>query len=160
MVIFQVVGHAKSWDIGAPYWGSRRCPRRLRSRRVWRSIQQNKRLRFIGLCHYTYHGAGGQFESENISGCVARRFTKISGIVVGDKPGLWCHCSEGHVTILLPVWRFWLHGVIQTVGNGTAVMSPVVGPGHSGGKWGPVLGVTALPASTPITPSVEEYPTE
>jgi len=25
---------------------------------------------------------------------------------------------------------------------------------------GPVLGVTALPASTPITQSVEEYPTE
>ena len=63
------------------------------------------------------------------------------------------------MTILLPVWRFWLLGVILTVGNGTAVMSPVVGPGHSGGKWGPVLGVTALPASTPITLSVEEYPT-
>jgi len=72
---------------GGPYWGSRRCPRRLRSRRVWRSIQQNKRLRFIGLCPYTYPGAGGQFESENISGCVARRFTKISGIVAGDEPG-------------------------------------------------------------------------
>ena len=27
-------------------------------------------------------------------------------------------------------------------------------------KWGPVLGVTALPASTPTTPSVEEYPTD
>jgi len=31
----------RSWDmpkvgtLGAPYWGSRRCPRRLRSRRVW-----------------------------------------------------------------------------------------------------------------------------
>ena len=50
---------------------------------LWRSIQQNKRLRFIGLCHYTYPGAGGQFESENISGCVARRSTEISGIVAG-----------------------------------------------------------------------------
>jgi len=37
------------------------------------------------------------------------------------------------------------------------VMSPVVGHGHSRDKWGPVLGVTALPASTPITQSVEEY---
>jgi len=50
---------------------------------VWRSIQQNKRLRFIGFGRYTYHGAGGQYESENISGFVARRFTKISGIVAG-----------------------------------------------------------------------------
>jgi len=40
------------------------------------------------------------------------------------------------VTILLPVWRFWLLGVIQTVGNGTAVMSPVVGHGHVGEKMG------------------------
>jgi len=52
-------------------------------------IQQNKRLRFIGLCHYTYPGAGGQYESENIFGYVARRFTKISGIVAGDEPGQW-----------------------------------------------------------------------
>ena len=74
-------------DEWGPYWGSRRCPRRLRSRRVWRSIQQNKRLRFIGFCHYTYPGAGGQFEIDNISGCVARRFTKISWIVAGDEPG-------------------------------------------------------------------------
>jgi len=74
---------------GAPYWGSRRCPRRLRSRRVWRSIQPNKRLRFIGFGRRSYHGAGGQFESENISGSVARRFTKISGIVAGDEPGPW-----------------------------------------------------------------------
>ena len=74
---------------GAPYWGSRRCPRRLRSRRVWRSIQQNKRLRFIGLCHYTYPGAGGQFEIDNISGCLARRFTKVSGVVAGLEPGPW-----------------------------------------------------------------------
>jgi len=56
---------------------------------VWRSIQQNKRLRFIGFGHYTYPGAGGQFESENISGCVARRFTKISVVVAGDEPGPW-----------------------------------------------------------------------
>jgi len=47
------------------------------------------RLRFIGLCHYTYHGAGGQYEIENISGCVVRKFTKISGIVAGDEPGPW-----------------------------------------------------------------------
>ena len=72
---------------GAPYWGSRRCPRRLRPRRVWRSIQQNKRLRFIGFGHYTYPGAGGQYEIENISGYVARRVTKISGIVAGVEPG-------------------------------------------------------------------------
>ena len=37
------------------------------------------------------------------------------------------------------------------------VISPVVGHGHVGEKWGPVLGVTALPASTPITQSVEEF---
>jgi len=54
---------------------------------VWRSIQQNKRLRFIGFCHYISTGAGGQYESENISGYVARRFTKISGIVAGVEPG-------------------------------------------------------------------------
>ena len=77
---------------GVPYWGSRRCPRRLRSRRVWRSIQQNKRLRFIGFGQPLYLGAGGQFESENISGYVARRVTKISGIVAGDEPG---PCTEG-----------------------------------------------------------------
>ena len=65
--------------------------------------------------------------------------------------------SRDHTTSGLAFWRF---RVIQTVGNGTAVMSPVVGHGHSGEKWGPVLGVTALPASTPITLSVEEYPTE
>jgi len=53
------------------------------------SIQPNKRLRFIGFSRRSYHGAGGQFESENISGCVARRFTKISGIVAGDEPGPW-----------------------------------------------------------------------
>ena len=56
---------------------------------MWRSIQQNKRLRFIGFGHYTYHGAGGQYEIENISGCVVRKFTKISGIVAGDEPGPW-----------------------------------------------------------------------
>jgi len=54
---------------------------------VWRSIQQNKRLRFIGFCPPLIPGAGGQYEIENISGCVARRFTKISGIVAGDEPG-------------------------------------------------------------------------
>ena len=74
---------------GAPYWGSRRCPRRLRSRRVWRSIQQNKRLRFIGFCPPLYLGAGGQYESENISGYVARRFARISAIVAADEPGQW-----------------------------------------------------------------------
>ena len=30
----------------------------------------------------------------------------------------WCHCRADHVTILLPVWRFWPFGVIKTVGNG------------------------------------------
>jgi len=54
---------------------------------VWRSIQQNKRLRFIGFCQVCTPGAGGQYESENIYGCVARRFTIISGIVAGDEPG-------------------------------------------------------------------------
>jgi len=53
----------------------------------WRSIQQNKRLRFIGFCPPLIPEAGGQYESENISGCVARRFTKVSGIVAGDEPG-------------------------------------------------------------------------
>jgi len=54
---------------------------------VWRSIQQNKRLRFIGFCPVCTPGAGGPYESENISGYVARRVTKISGIVAGDEPG-------------------------------------------------------------------------
>jgi len=40
------------------------------------------------------------------------------------------------VTILLPVWRFWPFGVIKTVGNGTMVISPVVGHGHVGVKMG------------------------
>ena len=79
----------KVGSMGAPYWGSRRCPRRLRSRRVWRSIQQNKRLRFIGFCQPLIPEAGAQFESENISGCIARRFTKISAIVAVDEPGQW-----------------------------------------------------------------------
>ena len=79
----------RSWVEGGPYWGSRRCPRRLRPRRVWRSIQQNKRLRFIGLWQPLFPGAGGQFESENISGYVARRFTKISDIVAGVEPCPW-----------------------------------------------------------------------
>jgi len=79
----------RSWVEGGPYWGSRRCPRRLRSRRVWRSIQQNKRLRFIGFCQPLIPEAGAQFESENISGYVARRFTKISDVVAGVEPGPW-----------------------------------------------------------------------
>ena len=62
----------------------------------------------------------------------------------------WCHCREGHVTILLAVWRFWPLAVIQTVGNGALVMSTVVGqvPGH--GSKGARTGVTALPTSIPI----------
>ena len=66
--------------------------------------------------------------------------------------------SRDHTTSGL---AFWPLGVIKTVRNGAFVMSTVVGqvPGR-GKKWGPVLGVTALPASTPITQSVEEYPTE
>ena len=47
------------------------------------------RLRFIGLCPPIIPGAGGQYESENISGFVARRFTKISEIVAGLEPGPW-----------------------------------------------------------------------
>ena len=39
-------------------------------------------------------------------------------------------------------------------------MSPVVEHAKSWDIGGPVLGVTALPASTPTTLSVEEYPTE
>jgi len=39
----------------------------------------------------------------------------------------WCHCREGHVTILLPVWRFWPLRVIQTVEEGAMVMSTIVG---------------------------------
>ena len=70
-------------DVLRPDGVARASGQRLRSRRVWRSIQQNKRLRFIGFCQPLYLGAGGQFESENISGCVARRFTKISDIVAG-----------------------------------------------------------------------------
>ena len=42
-----------------------------------------------GFGRYTYPGAGGQYESENISVSVARRFTKISGFVAGDEPGPW-----------------------------------------------------------------------
>ena len=42
-----------------------------------------------GLCQRLIPGAGGQYESENISGCVARRFTKVSGFVAGDEPGPW-----------------------------------------------------------------------
>ena len=82
------------------------------TRRVWRSIQQNKRLRFIGFGRYTYPGAGGQFESENISGYVARRVTKISGIVAGIEPGPWAAAlrnlsrgiwgGRGEVEILTP----------------------------------------------------------
>ena len=49
---------------------------------------------------------------------------------------------------------------LKTVDKAAMVISPVVGHGHVGEKWGLVLGVTALPASTPITQSVEEYPTE
>jgi len=56
---------------------------------MWRSIQQNKRLRFIGFCPRYIPGAGGPYENENISGYVARRVTKISGIVAGDEPGPW-----------------------------------------------------------------------
>jgi len=40
------------------------------------------------------------------------------------------------------------------------VIFPVVGLAKIWDIGGPVLGVTALPASTPITQSVEEYPTE
>ena len=55
------------------------------------------------------------------------------------------------MTILLPVWRFWPLRVQKTVDKEAMVISPVVG------RRGPVLGVTALPASTPITQSVEEF---
>ena len=33
-------------------------------------------------------------------------------------PSDWCHCRVDHVTILLPVWRFWPFGVAKTVENG------------------------------------------
>jgi len=33
-------------------------------------------------------------------------------------PSDWCHCRVDHVTILLPVWRFWPFGVSKTVENG------------------------------------------
>jgi len=68
------------------------------------------------------------------------------------RPIDWCQCRVCHVTILLPVWRFWYFGVIWTVENVPTVMSPVVGHAESWDIGGPVLGVTALPASTPITP--------
>ena len=45
----------------------------------------------------------------------------------------------------------------KTVDKAAMDISRAVGHGHVGEKWGPVLGVTALPASTPITPSVKEY---
>jgi len=48
----------------------------------------------------------------------------------------------------------------KTVDKAAMDISRAVGHGHVGEKWGPVLGFTALPASTPITQSVEEYPTE
>ena len=41
--------------------------------------------------------------------------------------------------------------------TGAMVIFPVVGRAKSWDIAGPVLGVTALPASTPTTPSVEEY---
>ena len=47
--------------------------------------------------------------------------------VIEEGPIDWFYWRVGHVTILLPVWRFWPFGVIKTVGNGTMVMSPVVG---------------------------------
>ena len=40
------------------------------------------------------------------------------------------------MTILLPVWRFWPLGVIQTFGNWASVHSLVVGHGHVGVKMG------------------------
>ena len=61
----------------------------------------------------------------------------------------WCRCREGHVTILLPVWRFWPFRVIQTDGNRARVLSPIVRHGKIWDKGGPVLGTPALPASTP-----------
>ena len=48
----------------------------------------------------------------------------------------------------------------KTVGKAAMAIYLFVGYGHPVEKWGPVLRVTALPASTPTTPSVEEYPTE
>ena len=43
------------------------------------------------------------------------------------RPIDWYQCRVCHVTILLPVWRFWPLGVIKTVRNGCLVMSTVVG---------------------------------
>ena len=34
------------------------------------------------------------------------------------RPVDWYQCRVCHVTILLPVWRFWPFGVIKIVGNG------------------------------------------
>ena len=66
--------------------------------------------------------------------------------------------SRDHTTSGLAFLAFRSHkksqkrGLCEVHGRGTGPRSWVEG--------GPVLGVTALPASTPITQSVEEYPTE
>jgi len=57
---------------------------RTKSPTPYRLVPLPSRSRF---CPYTYPGAGGQYEIDNISGYVARRFTKMSGIVAGDEPG-------------------------------------------------------------------------
>jgi len=65
--------------------------------------------------------------------------------------------SRDHTTSGL---AFLAHRSSKTVDKAAMDIYRAVGHGHVGEKWGPVLGVTALPASTPITQSVEEYPTE
>jgi len=60
----------------------------------------------------------------------------------------WCHCCEGHVTILLTVLRFLAsrsHTNSRKRGLGN-----VHGRGTGHGSKGAHTGVTALPASTPI----------
>ena len=61
--------------------------------------------------------------------------------------------SRDHTTSGL---AFLAPGSSKTVKKAAMVIYPVAEHLHVGGKWGPVLGVTALPASTPITLSVKE----
>ena len=65
--------------------------------------------------------------------------------------------SRDHTTSGLAFLVFRSHTNRRKRGNNDF---PGRGTCQNLGHWGPVLGVTALPASTPITQSVEEYPTE
>ena len=72
------------------------------------------------------------------------------------RPIDWYQCRVCHVTILLPVWRFWRFRVIQTVGKAAIMMSSVVGHGE-----GACLGPPSAGALTPSTPILQgQYESE